>query len=477
MLISYTITICINSFKNREKGTLHINSNSFLFESDDIRTPIYKLGFDENFSYKSYTLAELMSLYNMVIGDKDIAQSKNIKKQYKTSVFQKRNSVVQSKASNIMDSFNRPLMIKIKDFEAVLEKGLRSQNNNIHINTDVNEGTYREKSRKQAYNNNSMHKIHDPTYSELIYYLNEHNINVNKFLELVNNINNNFTYIDKANNSYAFIIIKGNDLRKIARDHIANYEDDKDGRSYLFVIEGGSDDIQCFLDDAFVFTEGTKNTDENELINLVVTRKLDTLTDELKMSEETQLTNELLFYSTNELEKIKEEVQPEKRYLFICRSIRILPAKYQHGLFIISNKGMCIFTAINNNHKKKNLKFQLKDIKALVRYRYLLQHKSMNIFLFGKKSSIIFDFECEHEFNEVYDYLMENAPKVDRNYNDLKYHTNMWVDGMISNYDYLIYLNTVGCRSFVDLSQYPIMPWVITNFEDSEGIYIFNTST
>jgi factor associated with neutral sphingomyelinase activation len=36
----------------------------------------------------------------------------------------------------------------------------------------------------------------------------------------------------------------------------------------------------------------------------------------------------------------------------------------------------------------------------------------------------------------------------------------------MSNYDYLMYLNIMGGRSFDDLGQYPIMPWVISNYED-----------
>jgi factor associated with neutral sphingomyelinase activation len=42
----------------------------------------------------------------------------------------------------------------------------------------------------------------------------------------------------------------------------------------------------------------------------------------------------------------------------------------------------------------------------------------------------------------------------------------------MSNYDYLIYLNIMGSRSFSDLSQYPVFPWIITNFEDEEDFDI-----
>ncbi|KAK8841191.1 hypothetical protein M9Y10_027391 [Tritrichomonas musculus] len=35
-----------------------------------------------------------------------------------------------------------------------------------------------------------------------------------------------------------------------------------------------------------------------------------------------------------------------------------------------------------------------------------------------------------------------------------------WLEHEISSFDYLIYLNMLGCRSFVDLSQYPVFPWI-----------------
>ena len=67
------------------------------------------------------------------------------------------------------------------------------------------------------------------------------------------------------------------------------------------------------------------------------------------------------------------------------------------------------------------------------------------------------------------EYIKSKAFKLDKNFSDIKHHTNMWVDGLISNYDYLIYINTMASRSFSDLSQYPIMPWVISNYEDDES--------
>ena len=39
-----------------------------------------------------------------------------------------------------------------------------------------------------------------------------------------------------------------------------------------------------------------------------------------------------------------------------------------------------------------------------------------------------------------------------------------WRRREISNFDYLMFLNTVACRSYNDLGQYPVMPWVLKNY-------------
>jgi hypothetical protein len=43
-----------------------------------------------------------------------------------------------------------------------------------------------------------------------------------------------------------------------------------------------------------------------------------------------------------------------------------------------------------------------------------------------------------------------------------------WQRREISNFDYLMYLNTVAGRSYNDLNQYPIYPWVIVNYDSAE---------
>ncbi|KAF2366372.1 protein of unknown function DUF4704 [Trinorchestia longiramus] len=45
--------------------------------------------------------------------------------------------------------------------------------------------------------------------------------------------------------------------------------------------------------------------------------------------------------------------------------------------------------------------------------------------------------------------------------------THRWVRGEISNFQYLMHLNTLAGRSYNDLMQYPIFPWVLADYESS----------
>ena len=42
--------------------------------------------------------------------------------------------------------------------------------------------------------------------------------------------------------------------------------------------------------------------------------------------------------------------------------------------------------------------------------------------------------------------------------------TLQWQNGLISNFQYLLYLNSAADRSFNDLTQYPVVPWVIADY-------------
>jgi factor associated with neutral sphingomyelinase activation len=49
-------------------------------------------------------------------------------------------------------------------------------------------------------------------------------------------------------------------------------------------------------------------------------------------------------------------------------------------------------------------------------------------------------------------------------FDDQNAMTLRWQNGLISNFDYIMYLNFIADRSFNDLTQYPVFPWVIADY-------------
>lgn len=47
-------------------------------------------------------------------------------------------------------------------------------------------------------------------------------------------------------------------------------------------------------------------------------------------------------------------------------------------------------------------------------------------------------------------------------------YTKLWVTGRVSNFEYLMALNQFSGRTFQSLSQYPVMPWLLNNYDDAE---------
>jgi hypothetical protein len=43
-----------------------------------------------------------------------------------------------------------------------------------------------------------------------------------------------------------------------------------------------------------------------------------------------------------------------------------------------------------------------------------------------------------------------------------------WQAGEISNFQYLMHLNTLAGRGYNDLTQYPVFPWVLADYESPE---------
>ncbi|XP_055524889.1 neurobeachin isoform X12 [Wyeomyia smithii] len=126
-------------------------------------------------------------------------------------------------------------------------------------------------------------------------------------------------------------------------------------------------------------------------------------------------------------------------------------------------------------------KWYFSEIRAIFSRRYLLQNVALEIFL-ASRTSILFAFPDQHTVKKVIKALprvgvgikygipqtrrasMMSPRQLMRNSN----MTQKWQRREISNFEYLMFLNTIAGRTYNDLNQYPVFPWVLTNYESRE---------
>jgi hypothetical protein len=91
-----------------------------------------------------------------------------------------------------------------------------------------------------------------------------------------------------------------------------------------------------------------------------------------------------------------------------------------------------------------------------------------------KESPTIFNFLTQKQYHDIYDKLTNLTEHLsDPFVSTLPQHYTRtrfaraqkdWIDGKMSNFDYLLFLNQYSGRTFNDLSQYPIFPWILTDY-------------
>ncbi|CAB9510437.1 Lipopolysaccharide-responsive and beige-like anchor protein [Seminavis robusta] len=86
---------------------------------------------------------------------------------------------------------------------------------------------------------------------------------------------------------------------------------------------------------------------------------------------------------------------------------------------------------------------------------------------FRDATSVLLAFERKRDREQLLRFLPRHAWSfTDREF--LYQVVKAWHAKQISNYDYLLALNTAAGRSFHDLSRYPVFPWVIKDFESAK---------
>ena len=146
--------------------------------------------------------------------------------------------------------------------------------------------------------------------------------------------------------------------------------------------------------------------------------------------------------------------------------------------------------SINTFGRPNSCRYLLNEITHAYLRRYRLRDSAIELFFlssggsssFFGSSSLFLDFGPGKEGNTRRDnsatHIMRCAPQNSVKQfpekslkfiqEQLHQITKAWIQGSISNFDYLMQLNIISGRSFNDLCQYPVMPWVLSNYSSNE---------
>eukprot|EP00037_Helgoeca_nana_P008461 m.75409 g.75409 ORF g.75409 m.75409 type:complete len:965 (+) comp18956_c0_seq1:4339-7233(+) len=140
---------------------------------------------------------------------------------------------------------------------------------------------------------------------------------------------------------------------------------------------------------------------------------------------------------------------------------RVTPMVANPGRVVLTDS-ILYFQPFNNIDPEPVQKFRLSAVVRVVRRRYLLRQVGLELFL--RDGPVIF-FALDTE--AARDSLCEAVTKHTEAESEAENQGNMmlqWQNGELSNFDYLMYLNRMADRSFNDLTQYPVFPWVVADY-------------
>ncbi|KAF3447262.1 hypothetical protein FNV43_RR12442 [Rhamnella rubrinervis] len=143
---------------------------------------------------------------------------------------------------------------------------------------------------------------------------------------------------------------------------------------------------------------------------------------------------------------------------------------------------------------KRHRRWNIGKVKAVHWTRYLLRYTAIEIFFSDSVSPIFLNFASQKDAKDIgtlivatrNEYLFPKGTNKDKSgvisFVDRRVALEMaetaresWKRRDITNFEYLMILNTLAGRSYNDLTQYPVFPWVLADY--SSEVLDFNKSS
>ena len=134
---------------------------------------------------------------------------------------------------------------------------------------------------------------------------------------------------------------------------------------------------------------------------------------------------------------------------------------------------------VTYQHRSQRISFN--ELYSIFQRRYQLQNVALEFFDIHRSGTLV-AFNSQNEREEVLNKVLSSplpnsifSSSYGTSINYKKFMSSwkskiisQWVSGKMTNFDLLMHMNSFAGRSYNDLTQYPVFPWVIADYESDE---------
>ncbi|XP_058737236.1 BEACH domain-containing protein C2 isoform X1 [Vicia villosa] len=191
----------------------------------------------------------------------------------------------------------------------------------------------------------------------------------------------------------------------------------------------------------------------------------------------------------------------DERIVLELPTSMVRPLKVIRGIFQVTSRRINFIVDNYNNetsdttdglhssfkagNQEKDRSWLMSSLHQIYSRRYLLRRSALELFMVDR-SNFFFDFGSSEGRRNAYRAIVQARPPHLNNIylatqrpDQLLKRTQLmerWARWEISNFEYLMQLNTLAGRSYNDITQYPVFPWILSDY-DSESLDISNPSS
>ncbi|KNC50605.1 FAN Factor [Thecamonas trahens ATCC 50062] len=213
-------------------------------------------------------------------------------------------------------------------------------------------------------------------------------------------------------------------------------------------------------DFAFALRYAELETFLPRLQDLLEISTLDVAGAEARLDSLIAIREAKLTFDHSSIKELSERIELE------MRAVHELPLVHNPGRFVLTTARI-YFQAFNNISGEPVASYDRSAIRSVARRRHLLRATGLEIFM-ASGDSMLFSFSSRADREAVFEALYAQDGVASQQEEFAANMTLRWQNGLVSNYEYLMFLNSMADRSFNDLAQYPVFPWVVADYTSAE---------